>query len=184
MKSKSQPTFLLKRPIKIEDIWEVHLARRQWNRIQQVAKRRQCTYSQVTRFCAFKLAQKPNLRNNLRVQQKLRMSAAHTSSSASFHRHMVCFYGEDLKLIRIAAIELGVTVSAFIRLSLKMYLAQLEMEIHNGCQIGEREFFWGSIKRWLVVPLNEVNMFNLPTMRRYLFSGFPPQLWWGPDAFG
>jgi len=97
---------------------------------------------------------------------------------------MVCFYGEDLKLIRIAAIELGVTVSAFIRLSLKMYLAQLEMEIQNGCQIGEREFFWGSIKRWLVVPLTEVNMFNLPTMRRYLFSGFPPQLWWGPDAFG
>jgi hypothetical protein len=34
----------------------------------------------------------------------------------------MCLYGDDEKLIRVAAMDLGITMSAFIRLALELYL--------------------------------------------------------------
>lgn len=94
----------------------------------------------------------------------------------------MCLYGEDMIMIRLAALRLNLTVSAFIRLALELYLQQLEMEIHSNNAVTELEYFWRGIKRWLTLPLTVLNEDNIPMMYRYLFSGFPPEMWWGSLA--
>jgi len=44
------------------------------------------------------------------------------------HRHQMCLYGDDEKLIRVAAMDWGMTLSAFVRLALELYLSLLAME--------------------------------------------------------
>jgi hypothetical protein len=51
---------------------------------------------------------------------KLRISIAR--AEGEIHRHLMCLYGDDEKLIRVAAMDLGITMSAFIRLALEFYL--------------------------------------------------------------
>ena len=41
------------------------------------------------------------------------------------HRHQLCLYGADEKRLRLAALEIQVSVSALIRLALKLYLPRL-----------------------------------------------------------
>lgn len=91
---------------------------------------------------------------------------------------MVCFYGEDVKLVRLAALEMQISVSAFIRLALWLYLPRFVVKNHNRKRIHPTDFFWRGIKRWYVIPHLAINDLRLPTLRRYLFSGFPPHLWW------
>ena len=50
------------------------------------------------------------------------------SIAQDMHRHMMCLYGEDEKLIRLAAMDLGITMTAFVRLAIELYLPALAME--------------------------------------------------------
>jgi hypothetical protein len=62
------------------------------------------------------------------------------------HRHMICLYGEDEKLIRLAAIELGLTLSAFIRLALELYLDALAMEKRSQRPVTDNDLTWEGIR--------------------------------------
>ena len=179
MKPTTQPIFLQNRPSRIEDTWEVRLAQPVWNKIRKIADCRKCSYSQITRYCIFRLAEYANLRWSAKMVAAYSMANCKSAGGQIQHRHLVCFYGQDVILVRLAALRLGVTVSGFIRLALELYLPRLELEFHNRKAVGPTAFFWLGIKRWLCIPLTAVNTLGLPTMRRFLFSGFPPDMWWG-----
>jgi len=110
------------RTIQITNLLEVGLAADQWHRIKICAIMRRKTYTNITRYCVLRLARKCAL------QWTTRMRAAETGVKKELRfsplrkRHMVCLYGEDEKLIRLAAMDLGITMSAFIRLALELYL--------------------------------------------------------------
>lgn len=182
MKCNSQPAFLENRPTKIHDIWEVRISESIWKRIRATSLKYSVSFTCVTRYCTFRLGEKGNhLRTDKfgRVLSQLRSS--HNGNQA-LHRHMACFYGEDVKLVRLAAMEMGVSVSMFIRLALVLYLPRFEMEIHSRKAVTPAELFWRGIKRWIEIAQLKINNFSMPTYRHFTFSSFPPDNWWGHFA--
>ncbi|AFM13481.1 hypothetical protein Turpa_2842 [Turneriella parva DSM 21527] len=179
MKCKSQPAFLKHRPAKIEDIWEVRLAEPLWNRIGRSSRKYGVSFSEISRYCVFRLAEKGCGLKKERFKKILADLRETHACKAALHRHMVCFYGEDIKLVRLAALEMGVTVSTLVRLALMLYLPRLEMEIHNEKAVTAQELFWLGIKRWIQVAQTKINNLGVPTFRHFSFSSFPPTNWWG-----
>jgi hypothetical protein len=134
MKCLRQPKFLLGNTVQIANLIEVHLAAQEWQTIVQLARKRGWSYSMMTRFCALRLASRRRSEWTTRLhkaheQAKLRISIARAEGKT--HRHLMCLYGDDEKLIRVAAMDLGITLSAFVRLALEHYLHLLAMEKHS-----------------------------------------------------
>lgn len=151
-----------------------------WQRLRLAAKQRRTTYSNITRYCIFRLAEKQNLRWNplfLNAMKSIRMAG-----KQEMHRHMVCLYGEDVRLLRIAAMTLGITVSAFVRMALWLYLPRVAMEIRSKRSVSEAELFILGTKRWLSIPMQALNQFGIPHLRQQLFSSFLPWHWWASAA--
>lgn len=179
MKCQRQPSILKNKPVKIAEVWEVHLTVSMFDALKAEAGRRRCSFSAVTRYCIFQLAERSGLRSFGCLRLRISAQREDLSREKMKQRHMVCLYGEDAKLLRFAAIGMGITVSAFIRLALEIYLPQLAMEIHSRRSVSVSQFMHYSIKRWKTIPQVAINQFGLPHVRRFLFNGFPPEEWWG-----
>ncbi len=182
MKCTKQPAFLEGKPTPIADVWEVRLPTAQWQKIRARSKERRTTYSTITRLCIFELAERSSLRMRGALEKLCAANRAECQG-ADLHRHIVCFYGEDVLLVRMAAMRLGITVSAFIRLALKLYLRHFAQDFHSRRSGGERItselLFWKGIKRWISIAVTPLNEFSLPQSRNYTFASFPPESRWG-----
>ncbi|MFO1470726.1 MAG: hypothetical protein U1F27_06820 [Turneriella sp.] len=143
-----------------------------------LAKSRTCTYSTITRFCAFRLAEPEQLRNFRLFTRVISDIKKDTASTPILHRHMLCLYGEDVKLLRLAAMRLNLTVSAFIRLALWLYLPRLETQNNTTRFISPEILFLLGTKRWMIIPLAALNNEGNPAIRQFGFASFPPWFWW------
>ncbi len=185
MKCTKQPAFLEGKPTPITDVWEVRLPQPLWQRIRATAKAHRTTFSTITRLCVFELAERSSLRMRAAFTNMAKTNSTECKVG-DLHRHMVCFYGEDVLLVRMAAMRLGITVSAFIRLALKLYLRHFAAEFHSKqprVQITREMIFWRGIKRWISIAVTAVNEFSIPSVRNYTFLSFPPEERWGwPEA--
>lgn len=182
MKCKKQPPYLRERPTPITDVWEVRISVNHWQALVNTAKQRRCSFSNITRYCVFRLAERQNLcwRKNLNeAAEKVKTEAP---SGNEGHRHLVCFYGEDIRLVRLAAMTLGISVSAFVRLSLFLFLPRLALEIHSRKSVSAKELFLLGTKRWQQVHHAALNNFQTPHMRQFSFSNFFPWQWWPPTS--
>lgn len=128
MKCARQPKFLENRPVKISCVLEFRLSQRLWRQIQAVAAARGQTFSMVTRFCVLRLAQKCSLEWTRRLERVHCAARAEAASAPWVHRHVMCLYGDDEKLVRVAAMDLGITMTAFARIALALYLGLIAME--------------------------------------------------------
>ena len=109
----------------IQNVWEVKIKGDVWEKIQNLARQKEVTYSWIVRFCVFSAimaGQNPIFEVENPTRQKKSLKIQKRKS----HRHKLCLYGEDEKLLRIAAMEQGITVSAFIRLCLDGFLETIE----------------------------------------------------------
>ena len=178
MKCLKQPAFLANKPAKISNLWEVQLSRKLWQSLAGMAKLRRTSYSTITRYCVFRLVEQQNLRTLPLYTSVLNQIREEMRETPTKHRHMVCLYGDDEVLIRIAAMRLGITVSALIRLALWLYLPRIAMEKHSPKSVGDDTLFWRGIKRWAQIRCNAFNTLGIPTLRTFTFNSFAPQTWW------
>ena len=178
MKCQRQPAFLSDKPTPINDIWEVHLSQRLWRQLACLSRNRACTYSTITRFCVFRLAEPEQLRNFRLFNRLVPKIRRETAQAPALHRHMLCLYGEDIKLLRLAAMRLNMTVSAFIRLALWLYLPRLAMEKNSSRFISPEMLFQLGTKRWMIIPYAALNHECKPAIRHFTFASFPPWFWW------
>jgi hypothetical protein len=144
-----QPKFLLGKTVQIANLLEVHLAAEQWRGIVRLARSRGWTFSMMTRFCVLRLAAKTRIEWTGRLreahkQAQLRISIARAEGAV--HRHLMCLYGNDEKLIRVAAMDLGITLSAFVRLAVELYLHLLAMEKHSKWYVTDAHLVENSIR--------------------------------------
>jgi len=134
MKCARQPKFLLGKAVQIAYLIEVHLAAKQWRAIVALARKRAWTFSMMTRYCVLRLASKTRIEWTTRLQEahhKAKLGISIARAEGEVHRHLMCLYGDDEKLIRVAAMDLGITMSAFVRLAVELYLHHLAMEKHS-----------------------------------------------------
>jgi len=146
MQCTKQPRFLLHRPVQITNVWEVRLAMHQWQRIRHLAALRRRTYSTITRYCVLRLARKASLHWTPRLKSARAAAKETHAQRQGMHRHMLCLYGDDEKLIRIAAMDLGMTVTGFIRLALELYLDSLAMEKRSKRFVSDETLTWEGIR--------------------------------------
>ncbi len=179
MQCRSQPTFLSNKPDKIADVWEVRLPLQIWQQIQGLARRHQVTFSRITRFCLFQLVERSSLRHRAIFRNLAARDKADYGQAEKHHRHLVCLYGEDVKMIRLAAMELKVTVSRLIRMALRLYLRHLVMEKQNCSRVSDEALFWLAIKRANRLLLIPQNFHGTLSSRHYYLQLFPPQMRWG-----
>lgn len=182
MKCKKQPPYLRERPTPITDVWEVRISANQWRILVNTAKQRRCSFSNLTRYCVFRFAERQNLSWRKCLIKAAEKIKAETPSGTEGHRHLVCFYGEDIRLVRLAAMTLEISVSALIRLALFLFLPRLALEIHSKKSVSSKELFFLGIKRWQNVHHAALNNFSIPHLRQFSFSNFFPWQWW-PPAF-
>jgi len=181
MKCTRQPEFLAHKPTKITEVWEVRMPRSLWRRVCATAMRRGTSFSLISRFCAFALAERNQVRGR-RALSELHEIDRNDYAAGDHHRHLVCLYGEDARLLRLAAIQLGISVAALFRIALKLYLRRLDMDIHSQRYVSDACLFWRGIKRWIAIPLTATNNLTLPTQRSFTFQSFPPEQRWGYPA--
>lgn len=174
MQCQRQPAFLKGKPTQITEIWEVRLPEKLWRILQRHAVTRKKTLSTITRFCALPLADRGGLRWFSWMLELQKLDREEYAASPH-HRHMVCLYGEDALLLRLAALRLRISVSAFIRLALRMYLQRLAMENHSKKAVSNELLYWLGIKRWYKIPLT---VLTAPLSQRFLFLSFPPEYRW------
>lgn len=182
MRCQTQHPYLRNKPVQVHDLWEVLISAKLWAKIQDFSKKRKCSYTTITRYCAFRLAEKETLRWNRAFQKAQRIAEAERNATAQPHRHMVCLYGEDVLMLRMAALRLGITVSAFFRLALHIYLPRFDIELEHKKHVSALELFWRGIKRWKQIPLAALNHDGIPAIRCFAFSSFMPWEWWGEPA--
>lgn len=178
MKCRRQPPFLKGKPTPIEDIWEVHLIAAIWKKLTQIAKQRKVSYSTVARYCVFRLVEQKNLKMTEVLQEMHTQNKVRQAQEKAAHRHLMCLYGEDVVLLRLAAIRLRISVSALIRLALVLYLPYLAMENRSNGIVNPEELFFLGIKRWLRIEQTELHLQGLPVIHQFTFSMFLPWQWW------
>lgn len=94
------------------------------------------------------------------------------------HRHMLCLYGADEKLIRLAAMELGLTMTALVRLALQLFLPFLAMEKHSWGRVSRGDLTWQGIRITKEVQVFAVNGGGRPFYRHLTFENFDPDTYW------
>lgn len=177
MKCVRQPVYLRDKPTPITELWEVHLQERTWEAVRSCAKQRKCSYSNISRYCLFRLIEHQNLKWNRLMSDTKDGLMGQITRGASVHRHVMCFYGEDLRAVRYAAMVLGITVSMLIRIAIQLYLPRLAME-NRSRKVSNEELFKLGVKRWQYVQCAALNHFRIPLFRQLTFSSFFPWQWW------
>jgi len=146
MQCRRQPRFLANKPVQITNVWELRLALPQWNRVRLIAQKRGKTYSTIARYCVLRLARKCSLRWTPRLKAARATVKRELAQNQTRHRHMLCLYGDDEKLLRLAAMDLGLTVTSFARLALELYLDSLAMEKHSRRRVTDETLTWEAIR--------------------------------------
>ncbi|MBV6494438.1 MAG: hypothetical protein LDLANPLL_02471 [Turneriella sp.] len=178
MKCRKQPKFLEKRPVKIASIIEVHLTVRQWGHILKLARARKKTFSTITRYCVLRLSRKINLRWTSVLLETYKNVKEEIQLAEKEHRHVVCLYGEDEMLIRLAAMQLRITMSAFIRLALELFLKRLAMEKHSYRLISDENLKWQAIRFTEKYTPYVQNLFSRPHSHRFKWLTFAVHTYW------
>ncbi len=178
MRCYKQPPFLRNKPDKIADIWEVRLNPVLWSRIRAVTRERKISFSMVSRYCIFLLTGRAALRDRAAFRDLRQQDVEEQKLHSEHHRHLVCFYGEDIKVIRVTALELGVSVSCLIRIALRLFLRHFDMESHSHRRPSDEALFWLAIKRtYRYIHSAESNQM-LHYARHYLVQCFHPHMRW------
>ncbi|HRP69571.1 MAG TPA: hypothetical protein PLY93_08570 [Turneriella sp.] len=167
-----------KRSIKIMNILEVHLPPIQWERIVSLAVTRKKTFSTITRYCVLRLARKKNLCWNPVLITAHSKAKGGVQITDKVHRHVVCLYGEDEMLIRLAAMHLRITMSAFIRLSLELFLGHLAMEKQGYNFVTDEQLKWQAIRFIERYTPHTQNCFSRPDSIHFKWFNFALSSYW------
>jgi hypothetical protein len=178
MQCKKQPRFLEDKPVQITHLLEVRLAPIHWNRIKLAAWQRRRTYSTITRYCVLRLARKCSLRWTPKLRQMTAGVRQGLAIAHDMHRHTMCLYGDDEKIIRLAAIELGLTITAFVRLALELHLGTLAMEKHGMPIVSNARLTWEGIRLVESVQIFAVNASSRPFYRNLTCEYFDVDSYW------
>jgi hypothetical protein len=178
MQCRKQPRFLKDKPVQITHLLEVNLAPIHWNRIKLCSWQRRRTYSTITRYCALRLARKCSLQWTPKLRHTVSGVQQGLAIAKDMHRHMMCLYGDDEKIIRLAAIELGLTITGFVRLAIELYLQTLVMEKRSQRLVTNNSLTWEGIRFIQEIQIFAVNGGSRPFYRNLTCLAFDPDSYW------
>ncbi len=163
----------------VDSILEIRLCQDTWKKVQQVARIKNSSYSWVVRYALFRLIKRSNMRRYLNslhrtfgrhtIQETDKLLVLNEFArqrrfrSDLKHRHRLCLYGADEVFIRLAAAQMGCTMTHLVRLALEFYLDRMLGSL--GVKSRARQAFW----YWLGIKVTQdVEFHTLPLPKRYI----------------
>lgn len=139
-----------------------------WRRVVDLAEVSGRSYSWVVRYAVFRLIRRKSrqghlgyvgnpafrecLGNVLTPHPLNRGVWGRRAGSAAKHRHRLCLYGEDELYIRLAAAQLGCSMTHLVRLAIEKYAMGTSLRVVN-----TPFFYWLGIKTVRVVELPTIS---------------------------
>jgi hypothetical protein len=170
MKCKKQFRF---HKIPIANLWEVHLDIKLWKRLCIAALDRGCSISWITRYCVFRIARKrvKKMPFAMKIHSNELKNTHHQAEK--YHRHILCLYGDDEKLLRLTAMQLGVTVSHLIRLALYWFLPKVEK-----MRVDWNQIYYHGTRICRFLDISRKNMHKIPFYDTLFYTKWPIESWW------
>jgi hypothetical protein len=157
----------------ISNLWEVQLDDHIWAQLKRCAYGRNCSFSWITRYCVFRIVRRKHLKLSTAMEKLSSDVKLKYRTAPRAHRHILCLYGEDEKLLRITAMELNMTVSHLIRFALYKYLPMVEKRDFPWWFI----YYYGTrITRYL--DISSSNFLKLPFVDTIFYTKWPLESWW------
>jgi len=168
------------REIQITNVLEIRLAGSHWNSIKIAACLKYKTYSNITRYCTLRLARKGALQWTRRIRGAYDRVGRVTKAAPDHKRHMMCLYGEDEKLIRLAAMDMGLTMTAFVRLAIELYLPMLGRAMENRSRryASDHQLKTDGIRFVEKLQIFALNGAGWPLLREITCIPFEPESYW------
>ena len=178
MLCRKQPKFLEGKNVEISRLLEIRLAPVQWNSVKIIARQRHRTYSTITRYCVLRLARKCSLQWTNRLDRAKKGVQQGLSTATELHRHMMCLYGDDEKIIRLAAMDMGMSITAFVRLAIELYLPSLAMEKRSKRFVSDRDLTAEGIRFIEVIQIFAENGGPFPILRTLHCTRYDLESYW------
>jgi hypothetical protein len=90
----------------------------------------------------------------------------------------MCLYGDDEKIIRLAAMDLGLTITAFVRLAIELYLQTLVMEKRSTRLVSNAHLTLEGIRFIENIQIFAVNSGSRPFYRNLNCECFTCESYW------
>jgi hypothetical protein len=90
----------------------------------------------------------------------------------------MCLYGDDEKLIRVAAMDLGITMSAFVRLALELYLDMLAMEKQSKPYVTDAHWTENAIRLVQTITILTSRAIPVPNLWELHCWHWDPESYW------
>lgn len=151
---------------------EVRLPQQLYASLMQAVLNLETTMSWVTRYCVFKLIRSSTFSEVTQYDLTVAEDKEEVANEENFHRHVLCLYGRDEELIKMAASELGWTKSRLVRVALRLYLSELSND-HSADNLKK----YGT----KIVKKIEIRMTNngfWPESSVFMYKLFEGSDWW------
>jgi len=137
----------------VEEVWQVRIQNNIWQSIRIQAIKRKTTYSWIVRYCVFRFLsdQSFQLDENF-IELYLKSKAIFFTDSDNettekdYHRHQLCLYGDDIRVIKMIATMFDINVTDLVRMALIRFLP-----LFGENKVDEEDFYWHGIKITKVV---------------------------------
>ena len=163
---RKQPPYPLKE--NIASVIEVLFNFETWNQIKIIRKRSSSTFSWVVRFCIFGLLDE--LQNHKIDREQRDESQSLAGNRKTGHRLQLCLYGDDEKQIKLAALELRISIADLIRIAIMKYLPVLQKMTAKSRKQTKKYLVEHATKK--VKLLNESKIFEKKQLKSKQFDFF------------
>ena len=170
--------------VQVENILEIRICNKAWEKIKSIAALNQTSYSWVVRYVTFRLIKRKNIRNFLSgdmqfenfLENKDTKGVKANFKKKQMHRHRLCLYGDDELYIRIAAGKLGCTMSQLIRYALELYLNELLIKspVRKKSRFLRAAYYWLGIKHFEGVEIPTLPLEH----KTFQFQRYPLLSYW------
>jgi len=167
--------------VSIDNILEIRLCKKTWDKIEVVSKRSGKSFSWVVRYALFRLIKRKSLQTRLnkgafgdKFRSLDKVARGKKRVSKEQHRHKLCLYGSDEYFIRATSAFLNVSMTHLVRIALEWHLDTLLERFTRLPRRGnaKKRFFrlawyWLGIKRYndVELPIQLTQKFSVTLIR-------------------
>jgi hypothetical protein len=113
------------------------------------------------------------LKMNIAMEKRSNYLKILSKERNPLHRHMLCLYGEDEKLLRMAAMNLNITVSHFNRIAIYQFLPDIEQ-----LKVTWHHIYYRGTKICRYLDLTIQNKLQMHFTWHIFYTKWPSSSWW------
>lgn len=113
----------------ITGVFEILIPNELWEKITTAQRKHvKFTFSWITRYSLSRLVGRNKFWARAKFADLLREDKRSSKRRNVCHRHLICLYGDDYKRLKIFSAEIGISISALVRIALMWQLYEFDVQ--------------------------------------------------------